>query len=1396
MIVNTMKKRKLFILVFLLTIFSACQDRDDLVQVSIEDGNNVLSLQEYEFISTGGELALAFTANTSWTLTGCPSWLNIKDKYKSGRAGTTTIIMSVDCNETRKGRDAVLTFAAKDGSFESTMKISQPYPYLKINTDSLHFNWNDCRMIRDGVELENNPQKINISSNVQWKIKEVKSTKTNVDFSHFTLSADSGENDYELSVIPIKDNFNKEPYDLQVKLYSVYYDEDGNEFEISSEAADSYIIKLHQRNLKFLINGSPDDGNIEFSELNDDPNINFNIDAEVKWTVAEKPSWVVLKQTNNTDGTINVNFLADGANPATSLRDGVVKLSTGAIGAYRYINVSQKPYVFELDNSSKTIGNDDLTSITRTLKTTGTWEIKSCPEWLSITPENCEVTTPESGKDSHEITFAAKAQNLEFSNKVGEIVVKSTMNDLEFRIPVSQDKFIFDVTPDAKLSNLPTMNVDKYDVTIDSSGPWDIIGIPEEWVAVSKDKADVKGEETIQVGPTNGNPDLDNDRIVTLKVVSRAHKDAGITVEREIKVKQRKFTFEISKTQGEKVTIPAYKTNWNNYFYVDVQCSSDWELIMKDETSYISWIDADKESGDGTQDVTIYFTPETNTNTGADRHAVITVKSLYNNQEKSFEVQQDKFVFDAKPIDYPELAVMNPDLCDASFSLTAEASWQLVQCPGWLTLSMSPGVSPSSGLVDLKIQPKSNPETVARRGEVVIQSVVTGEQKTISFSQLPYQFDSNPESFDFTELDTKKEFFDVLSSGKWKIENKPSWINFQSEGNLNNSPEPSTTQLSVAKNTSTSPREATFNIVSDLNPSLNKAVTVKQEAYLFEIISGDQSYNYETLEERMNEITFVCSGDWDVEGPEWITINREGNGSESGEIQRLTITSKENLTEENRTAVLKVVSKDNNDLSASFSLSQNKFDFRVSQTAFEYVSPLDQTESQFNVICPAEWEVASNADWLTFNASTATGNGEVTFNPAINTNLTSREATLTVTSTRNGLKRSVKVTQPAFIFSVDKTALNFASPIASKNSPLAVNVNCSERWTVESRPDWVTLSTTEGIGNGGFDVSVTTNEERASREGKIVVRSVLGGHTHEIKITQEAFVFDSNTLELTFNPYEPQSQNFEVTASAEWEVVTSSDWIEINPESGAENGRVTVKPKNNVGNTERRGEVTVLSGIGGYAKVVKVVQSPYVFEVNSDSLTNFEAYDENSQTITLKCSGTWTATSDSNWLSVSAGSGRGNSDIKLTVTSNESVDSRNATVTIRSEHYEKVITVTQKGVRLNVPIESLTFEYNDTKEERVHIDTNGPWNAVSSQEWCELSINDQNILSGELKVWVKENTIPEERTAVITITSRGSLITRTITVTQKAGPMPEPEPEQPEQPNPNPDSAATGTTKK
>ena len=1302
-------------------LFSSC-DKDGSTQTPLNGGNTVISLEDTEISCTGGSFTLAFTSDVAWTMNNCPDWLKVSKK--SGKRGTTVIEMSAAVNETRKDRVASLTFAAQDGSFSTPFKVSQTFPYLNVSTDTLSFNWNNGRTERSEITVNTNTEKIAISSNIQWRIGEVNPTKAaNVDFTNFALSAKEGENDYELEVIPIKDNFGKTPYDIQLRLYPVMDDGNGNIIEIPAAAADSYILKLHQKNLRFLINDSTDDSEIEFSEINDKTDINFSIDAEIPWRVSECPSWVILSKKEGS-GVVSVNFLADGANPTKEVRSGKIRLLTDA-GAYRDIAVSQKGYIFEIDNHSFDIENDDVTEKVISLTTTGSWEVKNVPDWLTV--------TPLSGFGEATIKVKANAQNFNFSDNTQSISINSTMNTLTEIVPIKQDKFIFDVTPASSLADLPTMNTSKYNVNIVSSGKWEILNKPT-WLDISMESASAKGTYNFTIGPNCGNPDISTDRTATLSVVSLNHKEVGLTETRTITVKQRKYTFEVSETSFG--TLAAYSPSSKK---ATVKCSADWEL-----SSYPTWVTPSVTSGDGLTDATIIFLVNDNL-VKTSRSQDIIVKSLYNNETKAISIAQDAFVFDNEAKAY-NVPVMNTAGYTVTFDLTKGAPWQISSgYDSWL----KPSISSGFGSATVTFTPDPNPNLTQRTGTAVIYSSANSEGKTITFTQEKYVFDSTSESHTFTELETTKTPVTVICSGPWTISDAPSWITLSSKSSSTSA----NITFTPAKNTSLTARTATFNVVSTLN-NLKKAITVSQDAFKFN--STQESFSYTTLEERTDPVSILCSGKWTAQNvPTWVTMSAtSGNGSEAGATDDITITSKQNLTESDRSATVKIVSTDNSAFVRNILLSQAKFNFQVSDNTFAYTSPLDVTTRSFDITCPAAWTASSDKAWLALSATSGASDGSITLTPEENLTTGDRSATVTVVSTLNNLKRTVVVSQPAFIFKLGTDSHTFNSPIGTDNSALSVAVSCSADWTVTTDVDWLTLSNTGASGNGSFNVTTSTNINTTARTADVVVTSTRNGLTKKVAITQKAYEFDATTENVSLTACSSEAVVKNVICSGNWTVSSDQSWVTATPSTTKGDGSISIKAQDNPNETSRAATITVTSTENPtLKKIFNITQAKHELQFSSNALT-FAPYKAADQTVNVTTTGPWTATSDQTWATVKQSKTSGSGTITVSTSTNAALVSRTATITVRCSNtpLQKTITVTQQAYEFDSTTEDVALAACPSEAVVKNITCSGAWTVSASQPWITATPS-ATAGNGTVSIKAQDNPNETDRTATVTVTS-------------------------------------------
>lgn len=999
----------------------SCSKDTDMDPVSITGG--ALSAESVELSPTGDEFLLSFSSAKTWSLKHTwpdmyPRWLDTD--RQGGKAGTTVVRLSAGLNDLRVDRSAKISFVAVDGSFETEVSVVQPYPYLAaMYNDEPVVSDIDLRYDYDEYAGSGNAaEQIGISSNVMWGILEGENP------GNFKVAPENGEGDGVIEILPAAPNFGRLPYTYEFDIVPLMENDAADGYDrIPEEATDYFHVSLYQDNFLFLLDGVVNDVSVSFSDMNDVYSLAYlsggsdepvtgrdgsvpvpiEVEAEKPWHVRECPEWVLA----NVQSGQNLIFelAADGVNPTGRSRSGtVVLMSDEDSRAARNIEVVQEGYLFEVSSEelgqdmSVSIPSDDLSGHMLMLDTRGPWEIRNIPgSWLEVTPESYQGTYTESGISSHQISFRALAKNLEFEDRVADIVFSRTVkpagitdDPMDIDVHIVQNGFVFNVTPDPVLGEIPFLNTLPYQVEIDCSGPWRIESVPD-WLNIPVTSGGA-GVSTIWVNAKGANPYEDRDRSAVVEVVSVDHEDSGMDVRRSFEVLQRKYTFEF--TPGPDImNIPAYKTVFPGYA-ADLQCSAPWELI-----SWPSWLSPDVTSGDGMEDISIMFTPQINASSSS-RSGVISVKDSYKNREKSFEAVQNGFVFDGSTVAFNRIPVMNTDTYPVTFMLTAEAPWSLVSYPGWTNPSDLSGTAYAHGEATVNFTPEPNPELEQRSGTAVIRSTVNNAEKQVTFTQEPFEFDDSPESYDYTELDDKSESFYVECSGPWSV-TAPSWVMFSPSGGSSSQ----TVRVSVAANTDLRDREAACRLTSSLN-GLYRNIYVSQDAFEFD--SGALSFVFETIDETEEQFDMVCSGSWTAENvPSWVKLSSSrGPGSEDGVAEEITLAVENNMGLADREAVIAFTSDDNPSLVRNVTVFQSGFVFNVSPLSCEFGPEAD--DARITVECSGDWTATCRDRWVDIS-SVRSGSFEISVDD--NESSEARAATVVVTSTMNGLTEEIQVTQ-------------------------------------------------------------------------------------------------------------------------------------------------------------------------------------------------------------------------------------------------------------------------------------------------------------------------------------------------------------------------------------------------
>ena len=153
-------------------------------------------------------------------------------------------------------------------------------------------------------------------------------------------------------------------------------------------------------------------------------------------------------------------------------------------------------------------------------------------------------------------------------------------------------------------------------------------------------------------------------------------------------------------------------------------------------------------------------------------------------------------------------------------------------------------------------------------------------------------------------------------------------------------------------------------------------------------------------------------------------------------------------------------------------------------------------------------------------------------------------------------------------------------------------------------------------------------------------------------------------------------------------------------------------------------------------------------------------------TFAIKSNTEWTVESSEDWCVVSPASGSNDADVRITLSELKAMDDRYATLTVRSATITHTIRVEQlAGDVLAVDVETLEFESLESSAV-MKVSSNVSWTIESNADWCTVT-PASGANSATVTVSVARNTVAEDRTAVLTLTS--SSVTATVTVTQKAG---------------------------
>ena len=1348
--------KKFLFLVCAAGLLTAC-DKDKNKQTSVLNGG-AISIEEAVISPVGSEVSFALTTDAAWKVYDKPDWLILSKT--EGRSGTTSLVMSAEMNRTYENRECAIRFETIDRNFSESVAVSQEYPYVELSREEITFRWNQCE------EFETAAETINLHCNTDWTMarelanlvekQEDDAEKPSAEYplsriedavtdEWMAYSASEGSGDAELSFNPVSYNISREPRKMTLKL---------------SGALDSYKIVLIQENLRFLV----DQEELQYEAL-DTRQIDLTVDSESPWVVANSPAWIVLDKREGSDIT-TLSVSVDGANPTREARSGEIVLLCDA-GAQRIIKVSQKGYIFGVSPLEFNLANADMSDKSLTVASSGDWEALQVPEWVVLSAAS--GTGNEAGEA---LTLKAAGQNLELTDRTASIEFRSKHNALSEHVSVKQDAFIF--TANAANTQLPTLSTDKYNLTIRCSGTWQVSS-SESWMEFSQTSG--SGDATVTYNAKTANTD-ENPRKTTITVTSLLNGlkktfeitqrgyvftvapetfryptlptdrctvsiecsatwtvsskpdwiqasamsgtgDATVTLsadnnflasERtgkvqfssayngttkvlEVAVSQDKFSFSVSESS---FAVPVITSG---SYVVSVECSAGWTV-----TGVPAWIKAAPLSHTGNSTVT--FQVESNGELSP-RSASVKVNSTLSGDSREIAFSQPAFEFDSSPASFSYEAI---NKASNTVPVVCSGVWTVVNAPSWANVSPLAG----SGNATLTVAPAYNVTTSERSSSFVVRSTLNGLEKSVSITQAPFVFDSASESFSFEALNTQISTVNVTCMEGWTVENAQVWMGLSATSGSGDA----TISICPANNVETKSRSGVVQIVSTLNSSLKKAVTITQQA--FEFNETAVSVSFETLDVAASEITVTGMGAWTVQdAPSWLTVTPT-SGSGNG---RISITPTQNLDTKPRTATLNVVSSLNTGLKKPVTVSQKAFEFDSTskELSFDALSTAVQTVP---VVCMSGWSVRNVPSWITVTPGSGSGDGSVSVRVENNTATSARNATLQIVSDLNpALVKEVVVSQKAFEFDPKGEELSFG---ALSTESRTVSVVCMSGWNVQNTTPWITVTPGSGSDNGSVSVMVGNNTATSARNATFRIVSDLNPSlVKEVVVSQNAFEFDSKGEELSFDALSTAAQTVPVVCMSGWTVQNAPAWITVTPNSGTGNGSLSVSVGNNTTLAARNATFRIVSDLDpSLVKEVAVSQKAFEFDSTGEELS-FDALGASAKNVSVVCMGAWSVQNVPSWVTVTPDRGSGNQTLSIVPSGNNTgTASRSVTLSVASAlapSLTKSVTVTQNAYPFSVTPSEVPIAAESTEPVAIRVECPGGWSAECPESWVHIS---------------------------------------------------------------------------
>ncbi len=398
---------------------------------------------------------------------------------------------------------------------------------------------------------------------------------------------------------------------------------------------------------------------------------------------------------------------------------------------------------------------------------------------------------------------------------------------------------------------------------------------------------------------------------------------------------------------------------------------------------------------------------------------------------------------------------------------------------------------------------------------------------------------------------------------------------------------------------------------------------------------------------------------------------------------------------------------------------------------------------------PSTLPAGTTASTLTLTATSAAARGSFSFN------ISGASGNLS-----NTLVVPITIAQ-ACSYSLSATSASAVATASTSSVQVTAPAGCT--WTASTTASWIGITSgATGNGNGTVGYTVSANSTRAARSGSISVTGAGQTSPVALTISQAAAPFSLNTTSVSA-PTGASTGTITVTAgssTATWTAASNVSWVTISSgASGKGNGTVAYSIAANTATAARTGTLTV----AGLTFTVNQAGAACSYTVTPTSATVAATAGSYTLQVTTTSGCTWTAVSNSSFLSVTAGaSGSGSGSVTYAATPNTSA-ARSATLTVA----KATINIAQSAPAAGTPVFSLNpgsasvaaSASTGSVAVTASVSTS-TWTAVSNANWITVTSGASGKGNGSVGYSIAANTGTGSRSGTITIAGNAFTVTQ------------------------------------